>query len=187
MSELEGSPWFWRIFGGAILSLLTILFVTLFNIIHTSNERANSDILATIQEIKVDLRAINSEIKEQEQKLLKIDSNALKESITSLEKKFNDIDTDTKNRNERLASLETALTNIKEQIAADKTDKNNTDYKNLYERVVALELELKQLKEKSGQVQSTAEAKKTMLLEKNTDKNKPLSNVPILKNLPLKQ
>jgi multidrug resistance efflux pump len=162
VADYEGSPWFWKLFGGAIIGMVTILSITLINVVNNNAERSRSEMMTVIQDIKSDVRILSNDLDEQKQKLSKIENTSYQESLANLERQIQEIDKGVQDRNERIASMETMVLQVKEQLSQET---NSTDYKMLLERVVALEMEIKQLKEKSAQVQDAAEAKKTALRE----------------------
>ena len=156
----EGSAWFWKIFGGAILGMITLLSITLMNVINNSNERSKSDLSNSIQEIRSDLRVIRTDLDEQKQKLMKIETTNPTEALSFLENRLQEIDKTVKDRSEKIAAMEAALDALKEKVGEGQS--GNQD---LIERIVSLEMEIKALKEKSQEVQTDTEAKKTLLKE----------------------
>lgn len=156
----EGSAWFWKIFGGAVIGLISLLTITLLNVINNSNERARTDLSNVIQEMRMDVRNIRTDLDDQKQKLMKIETQTPNEKLSVLEKQLGEIDKAVKDRSEKIASMEAALTALKEKVG-----EGNSGNKELIERIVSLEMEIKAIKEKSQQVQVEAEAKKTSLRE----------------------
>ena len=154
----EGSAWFWKIFGGAILGMVTLLSITLMNVINNSNQRSQTDLSNSIQEMRMDLRGIRTDLDDQKQKLMKIETTNPTEALSSLEARLQEIDKTVKDRSEKIAAMEAALTALKEKVGEGQT--GNKDF---IERIVSLEMEIKALKEKSQEVQIDTEAKKTSL------------------------
>ena len=112
----EGSAWFWKIFGGAVLGMITLLSITLMNVINNSNERSKSDLSNSIQEIRSDLRGIRTDLDEQKQKLMKIETANPTEALSSLENRLQEIDKTVKDRSEKIAAMEAALDALKEKV-----------------------------------------------------------------------
>lgn len=48
----EGSPWFWRIFGGAIIGLVSILLISHFNNINSNVDRTFVDLRNDFKELR---------------------------------------------------------------------------------------------------------------------------------------
>ena len=156
----EGGAWFWKIFGGAVIGMITLLAITLMNTINNTNERSRSELSTSISEIRSDLRNIRTDLDNQKEKLMLIDNQTTNQKLETLEKQLAEIDKTVKDRSEKIASMEAALAALKEKVGEGQTGS-----KDLIERIVALEMEVKVLKEKSQQVQVDAEAKKTSLKE----------------------
>lgn len=161
MSEQEGSPWFWKIFGGAILGMLTLLGVTLMNVINNANHQSKTDLNGAIQEIRSDIKVMNNDLAQQKAKLSNIENASYKEEIDSIRKKIEDVEQGVVSRNEKIAAIESTLISLKEKVGEEASAN-----KQLYEKIVQLENDIKILKEQSKEMQQDVEAKKTSLLEK---------------------
>lgn len=160
-SNSEGSVWFWKIFGGAIVGLVSLLTITLINTIISSNQQSKADILNSISEIRSDIRIINSDLISQKEKLSKIENNRYDEEVDQLRKKIDDVNMIVNNRTERIAAIEGLLATLKEQVVKEESSRSD-----LYKKILELENELKLIKSQSQSIQEDVEVKKTLLRDR---------------------
>jgi chromosome segregation ATPase len=75
----EGSPWFWKIFGGAIMGLVSILLLA-----HITNINSNVD--RTFLDLRGDNKELNRSVEELRHKITTCESSnsALKEEVKIL-------------------------------------------------------------------------------------------------------
>lgn len=80
--HVEGSPWFWKLFGGAIISVTTLLLAVILN-------NFNNNIVVIRQDCNVSISKLHEEFAGVKEKLAGLDS-ALRER-TSASEKYADI------------------------------------------------------------------------------------------------
>ena len=157
--QQEGSPWFWKLFGSAIIGMVTILVVTLLNVINNANHQSKTDLSVSIQEIRNDIKNLNNDFAQQKEKLSSLENAKYNEEIDHIRRKLEEVERVVVSRNEKIAAIESTIQALKEKVTEDGT--NN---KELSVKIIELEHELKRLKEKSEEIKIDTEAKKTALL-----------------------
>lgn len=145
--QLEGSPWFWKLFGGALIGLTTLLLAVILNTMMNNQMAFRSEAMATITQIKEE----NVQMRE---KLATINQarDSGKERYNELEKLVKVNDELLKLHKEKIALLEAGLKerqmyseeNAKAtKSAMEKMEKENGDLKkelaDLKERLLRLE------------------------------------------------
>lgn len=165
----EGSAWFWRIFGGTILGMISFLLLAHINNINSSIDKAKNEAMVAVSLLRQDLcsqREIidaskdrllsieNAPYKakveslelvfktlEETVKLLSIESAPYKAKIANLELSFKTLEETVNSRSERIAGTETSITHLKEEIESIKkvNEKFSEQLLALRDRIVALE------------------------------------------------
>jgi chromosome segregation ATPase len=105
----EGGPWFWKIFGGAIVSLVSILLLSYITNINSNSDRSISDVRGDIKELRNHLDA-------QKERLSALEQLACKEKIASLEKTFATLQTSLEEQKQKTATCEANNTSLKEEV-----------------------------------------------------------------------
>jgi uncharacterized coiled-coil DUF342 family protein len=98
----EGSPWFWKIFGGAILGLISILLLG-----HITN--INSTIDRTFLELRGDLKEVRVQQDAYKDRLTAIEQGGCKDKVAAMEKVIDD-------QRQRLAAYEASAVALKEEV-----------------------------------------------------------------------
>lgn len=93
----EGSPWFWKIFGGAIMGLISVLLIGYISNIGNNFDRSLIDLRGDVKEMRQQLDT-------QRERLAVLEQGSYKDKITTLET--------------RAAALEAALDVQKQKVAA---------------------------------------------------------------------
>jgi predicted nuclease with TOPRIM domain len=152
----EGSGWFWKIFGGAVISMIAILAITLANVINTGNQQNKNDLLAAISEIRLNIKEITGDLAQQKEKLSKIESTQYDKEISDIRRKIEEIEKTVNSRSEKIAAAESMTAALKEQV-----NKNENNYTELYKKIVELENEIKLIKAQSQSIKNDVEIQKT--------------------------
>jgi chromosome segregation ATPase len=113
----EGSPWFWRLFGGAIFGIIPILLVTILNYFGSAIESLRAENLqqkTAIAELKEKVITFDKEIHRLQASIKNADSikekvgiiDTVKEHLSSLEKDVKEVTKVLQDSRERLLVLE---------------------------------------------------------------------------------
>lgn len=105
----EGSPWFWKIFGGAIMGLISILLLG-----HITNINSNVD--RTFLDLRGDIKDLRNYIETQRERLLVLEQGAYKEKITNLEKSISALQSALEENKQKMATCEANNLSLKEDI-----------------------------------------------------------------------
>lgn len=91
MSDQEGIPWFWKIFGPAIIGFISVLLAIILNAVHSNTVQCRMELASSIVEnkkqIDAELTKIKDLIRQVEVKIAAIEEfkTATKEKLTSTE------------------------------------------------------------------------------------------------------
>lgn len=137
----EGSAWFWKIFGGTILGMITFLLLAHINNINNSIDRSKNEAMVAVSLLRQDLATQRDIIDTAKDRLLFLENSPFKLKIENLELTVKDIEETVKLCSERLAGLEISITHFKEEIEMLKktNEKLSEQLLALRDRVVALE------------------------------------------------
>lgn len=105
----EGSPWFWKIFGGAIVGLVSILLLA-----HLTN--INNSIDRTFIDVRGEMRELRQTVDLHKERLTAIEQNGYKLHMEVLEKQCAAIQISTDENRTKQAGSESSLTAMKEEI-----------------------------------------------------------------------
>lgn len=105
----EGSPWFWKIFGGAIMGLISILLLG-----HIAN--INSNIDKTFLDLRGDIKDLRNYIEVQRERLLTLEQGSYKEKIANLEKNITSLQFSIEEQKQKITTLETKNISLKEDV-----------------------------------------------------------------------
>jgi chromosome segregation ATPase len=103
----EGSPWFWKIFGGAIMGLISILMISHITNINSHIDRSFLDLRGDIKETRIVIDA-------QKEKISALEQN--KEKIASLEKAISQLQLSLEEAKQKSSTNETQIMSLKEEI-----------------------------------------------------------------------
>lgn len=132
----EGSPWFWKIFGGTILGMITVLLVTLFSNLHNVITDNKNELATQINELRSDIKQNQEAFSD------------LKERLVAVEQGFS---------KERFQVVDEALKAMGDDIEAQKTtiiglessaDTNKEDIKGVHEELKDLSKQIQDMREK---------------------------------------
>ena len=129
----EGSPWFWKIFGAALIGSLGVLLMIILNAIHANTLSVRSDLTTAIAEhkrqIDTDFSKLRDQLKELEVKIAAFD-----EFKTGVKEKLVSIDAAIKERTQY------SETNVATMHQSDK--EHSDQIRELRERILKLEEKL---------------------------------------------
>ena len=103
----EGSPWFWKIFGGAIMGLISILMISHITNINSHIDRSFLDLRGDIKETRIVIDA-------QKEKISALEQN--KEKIANLEKAISQLQLSLEEAKQKSSTNETQIMSLKEEI-----------------------------------------------------------------------
>lgn len=133
--------WFWKIFGGAIIGVISILIATLFNYVQSSIADLRFQIIQITKDANEfeskDFGSIKEKIVACETKLDSINTKdliSLKENLGIISSSIKDYDKDQQSLKEKDTSFDEKITEILEKIK-----KLETDMQSLKEKIAALE------------------------------------------------
>lgn len=104
---LEGSPWFWKIFGGAIMGLVSILLLSHFTNINHNIDRSFLD-------LRNDLREVRSITDAHRDRLVSLEQGGFKEKVAIQEKTILQLQSSLEEQKQKNATNEASIAAIKE-------------------------------------------------------------------------
>lgn len=148
--QLEGSPWFWKLFGGALIGLTTLLLAVILNTLTNNISTFRAEIMTTLSQMKEE----NVQMREKLASMIQARDSG-REQYKELEKLVKANDDLLKLHKEKMALLEAGLKerqtyseeNVKTwKITQDKLEKEIADLKkenaDLKERILRFEAKL---------------------------------------------
>lgn len=112
----EGSPWFWKIFGGTVIGMITLLLVTIFGNLRNEISDNKHEFLTQINELRADIRQDRDSFGNFKERLIGLEQSYSKEKIQELTKSLAVLSEIINSHKEKLATLETGLMSDKEDI-----------------------------------------------------------------------
>lgn len=130
----EGSPWFWKIFGGAIMGIISILLLA-----HITN--INSSIDRSFLSLRGENKELYTMMDVQKERLVGLEQNReqVKEKLANLDKIFAQLQSSVEEFKQKTVATETQLASLKEEIKTLKeTNKDLTQQlQDIREKLVA--------------------------------------------------
>jgi hypothetical protein len=117
----EGDPWFWKIFGGTMMSIISVLLMAYIGTVTSNIDRL---IISLKQEIK-DLSIVLDKQKERTVGLEK-QTEQIKEKETVLENKNSQLEVSLDQLKQKVIANEALILSLKDQMRA--LDESNKDY-----------------------------------------------------------
>jgi chromosome segregation ATPase len=114
--HLEGSPWFWKIFGGTIIGMITLLLVTIFANFRNEMSDNKHELLIQVNEIRVDLRQGRESFGEVKERVVALEQGYSKEKLHSLDQLLASLTADINVQKERIATLDNGISTNKEEL-----------------------------------------------------------------------
>lgn len=112
----EGSPWFWKIFGGTILGMVALLLLTLFGNIRNENSDNKQELLLQINELRVDLRQHRESFGTFKERFIALEQGSSKEKLQTLEQSLAVLTETISSQKEKVTFLETGITSNKDEL-----------------------------------------------------------------------
>jgi chromosome segregation ATPase len=128
----EGSPWFWKIFGSAIVGAMTFLLVAHITNINSNIERSKTEIKMDVKELKMITDSNRDKI---------TDLERMKDQITALSMDFKELTVSFDERKQKITAIEVSLEHQKTEIESMKTlhTKLTEQLQELKEKMIASE------------------------------------------------
>lgn len=104
---VEGSAWFWRIFGGAIIGLVSVLMLSYFNNINNSIDRSTMDLRSEIKELRLKLELQKEKVGQLEQGNSK---------FAGIEKSLWSLQTSLDEYKQKLVACDAGISNFREDL-----------------------------------------------------------------------
>jgi chromosome segregation ATPase len=108
----EGSPWFWKIFGGTIFGMITLLLVTIFGNLRNETSDNKREFLSQINEMRSDIRQDRDSFNGFKERIFSLEQAFSKDKIQNLAESIN-------TQKERLFALEQVSSKDKIQILTE--------------------------------------------------------------------
>ena len=103
MADIQGeAPWFWKIFGGTLLGMITLLLITIFGNLRTEISDNKRELSTLINELRVDIRQDRDSVSSFKERLVSIEQIYSKEKLQTVDKALVD-------QKEKIAALEAAI------------------------------------------------------------------------------
>jgi septal ring factor EnvC (AmiA/AmiB activator) len=108
----EGSSWFWKLFGPAIIGVVSILLITVFNHLNSNISALRSDMLGMTAELRNEISKLNTgEILSLREKVV-----TLQQQTQSIEKNIISLDAENKRLRENITASDKVTESQKEQL-----------------------------------------------------------------------
>ncbi len=114
----EGSPWFWKIFGGTVVGMITLLLVTIFGNLRNEMSDNKHEFLTQVNELRADIRQDRDSFGSFKERLVGVEQSYSKEQVQGLVQSLTTLTETVNSQKEKLAALETGVSSTKEDIKA---------------------------------------------------------------------
>lgn len=144
----EGSPWFWKIFGGTVVGMITLLLVTIFGNLRNEMSDNKHELSTQINELRADIRQDRDSFGSFKERLVGVEQSYSKEQVQGLVQSLTTLTETVNSQKEKLAAMETGVSSTKE------------DIKVVHEEYKELSKQLQEVREKVASLTTAADAKK---------------------------
>lgn len=144
----EGSPWFWKIFGGTVVGMITLLLVTIFGNLRNEMSDNKHELSTQINELRADIRQDRDSFGSFKERLVGVEQSYSKEQVQGLVQSLTTLTETVNSQKEKLAAMETGVSSTKE------------DIKVVREEYKELSKQLQEVREKVASLTTAADAKK---------------------------
>lgn len=136
----EGSPWFWKIFGGTIMGMITFLLLAHITSINANIERSKSETKAEINELRIESKDLRIILDHNRERVVMLEQNltTLKERTVTLELCLKENAASLDDKKQKIAAIEATVTHTKEELKAsqDQIEKLSEQLQLIREKMV---------------------------------------------------
>lgn len=149
----EGSPWFWKIFGGAIIGVVSFLLLAHINNINQSIIASKNEYSSLLKDLKEDIKSNRELINGTRERLTAVEQNTVKDRLVALEKSREE-------QGNKVISLETSLKDLLAKLEAiDVNYKTmNEQFQARNEKIASIETAIEHMR---GEIKTLREENKT--------------------------
>jgi chromosome segregation ATPase len=136
----EGSPWFWKIFGGTIVGMITLLLITIFGNLRNEISDNKHEFLTQVNELRADIRHDRDSFGNVKERLIGVEQSYSKEKLQGLMQSLTTLTETVNSQKEKLAALETGVSTTKDDIKAVREESKDIakQVQEVREKVAAL-------------------------------------------------
>jgi len=111
----EGSPWFWKIFGGTVVGMITLLLITIFGNLRNEMSDNKHELMAQINELRSDIRQDRESFGGFKERLIALEQGYSKDKIQSFDQLLMALQQSLNSQKEKIAALEAGITANKDE------------------------------------------------------------------------
>lgn len=139
-THTEGSPWFWKIFGGTVMGMITLLLITLFGNLRNEISDNKHEFLTQVNELRADIRQDRDSFSSFKERLIGVEQGLSKEKLQGLIQSLTTLTEVVNSQKEKLAALEAGTSTIKDDIKAVREESKDIEkqVQEVREKVAAL-------------------------------------------------
>lgn len=112
----EGSAWFWKIFGGTIIGMITLLLVTIFGNLRNELSDNKYELMSQINELRSDTRQDRESFSGFKERLIVLEHGYSKDKLQNLDQLIRVLSESINNQKEKIVTIESSLFANKEEI-----------------------------------------------------------------------
>jgi chromosome segregation ATPase len=136
----EGSPWFWKIFGGTAVSIIVVLLLA-----YTNNITSNID--KSFLALKGEIKDLSLIVDQQKERILNLEKTLQQknEKLANFEQIINSIQSDIGKSKQEMVVLTTNIETIKEEIKKilDNHKETSASIQNIREKIITMQTQTK--------------------------------------------
>lgn len=136
----EGSPWFWKIFGGTVMGMITLLLITIFGNLRNEISDNKHEFLTQVNELRADIRQDRDSFSNFKERLIGLEQGSSKEKLQGLTQSLAVLTEIVNSQKEKLAALETSASITKDDIKIVREESKDIEkqVQEVREKVAAL-------------------------------------------------
>jgi len=136
----EGSPWFWKIFGGTVVGMITLLLITIFGNLRNEISDNKHEFLTQVNELRADIRQDRDSFGVFKERLIGVEQGYSKEKIQGLTQSLAVLTETVNSQKEKLAALEAGVSATKDDIKTvrEESKEISKQVQEVREKVAAL-------------------------------------------------
>jgi len=112
----EGSPWFWKIFGGTVVGMIALLLITIFGNLRNEMSDNKHELMAQINELRSDIRQDRDSLGVFKERLVAVEQGYSKDKIQSFDQLLMVLQQSINSQKEKIAALESGIISNKDEI-----------------------------------------------------------------------